>query len=241
MEARIASYLSSKEHHFKRLEATRLAFLTYFDARYAACGYFEGPIDSKEKTFEAMRISLEAWDDPWDIVQFSKSRMLPFENVDYDLAAQWRDNLHGPLYCMETRGQTALLMSEGHVFEVASFGRTWDDMVPFTPDIILATLLPYDDIIVSDGLLMHHHSKAIGPGVKRVQREFEIGLECGIVDDAEGFVRCAREINRLHREEGFDPTSFYVLNSYIDEVNARTFETCFPYETTARLRSWDAA
>ena len=241
MEVKVDSYLADKERHYERLEATRLAFLIHVNACIASCIYFEGEIDSVQRKNEAMRISLDAWESPENIMRFSELRMPLFKMADYDLAIQWRDYLYGPMCCMETHGQTALFMCEGHVLEVVSFGRPWEDMVPVTPDIVLTTLLPYDEIITFDGLLMHHNAQGEGPGLKRIQDEFESGLERGIVKDAKGFAVCARFINELRERVGLDPTSYYVLCSYVQEINARTYDTCFPYEMAAHMRSWDEA
>ena len=234
-------YLCEKDANYERLEATRLAFLEYVNARYASCVYFEGKIKDKKQAREAMRISLDAWETPDDIERFVALRPPFFKKADYDLAGQWQNYLHGPLYCMEAHGQTALFMCESRVFEVVSFGRSWNDMVPVTPDLVLATLLPFGEIIVSDGLLMHHCSKAVGPGVLRIQQEFEKGKSHGIVRDAHEFVRRTQEINDLHERIGWDPTSYYTWHQYIDEINNKTYDTCFPYEIVAKMRSWDAA
>lgn len=232
-------YLRDKDEHFKRLEYTRLAFLEYVNANCASCIYFEGRIDDDEKALEAMRISLDAWDTQKHIVNFAENSVYRRKDVDYGLAGQWRDFIHGPLHCMEVDGQTALFMCEKRVFEVVSFGRPWDEMVPYVPDVVLTTLLPYDGIIVSDGLLVHHHGEAFGPGVQRVQGEFEEGLAHGVVKDARAFAQCAREINELHNEEGFDPTSYYLYADYINQINFLTSKTCFPYRLSAFMRQWD--
>ncbi len=234
-------YLLSKDENYWRLETTRLAFLQYVNAHLASCIYFEGEIDSKEKACEAMRISLDAWETPDFIRKFGEVRSSFLQGVDYDLVEQWGDYLHGPMYCMETQGQKALFMCEGRVFEAISFGRPWDDMVPIVPDLVLATLLPYEDIIVSDGLLLHHCCEAIGPGVQRVQREFEQGLARGIIQDSSSFASNAREINDLHKRAGLDPTSYFGLCDFVEQINDLTSKTCFPYDVVAGLRSWDAA
>lgn len=234
-------YLLAKDANFRRLETTRLAFLRYVNARLASCIYFEGKIDGKETMCEAMRISLDAWETPKFIRSFGEARPLFSRGVDYDLVEQWGDYLRGPMHCMETNGQKALFMCEGRVFEVISFNRPWDDMVPIVPDLVLTTLLPFEEIIVSDGLLLRHCCEAVGPGVQRVQREFEQGLACGIIQDARSFAVQAREINELRERVGLDPTSYFVLCDFVEQINDLTSNTCFPYDVVAGLRSWDAA
>ena len=188
-----------------------------------------------------MRISLDAWDTQDHIVDFAEKSVYRRKGADYELARQWRDFIHGPLHCMEVDGQTALFMCEKRVFEVVSFGRPWDEMVPYVPDVVLTTLLPYDGIIVNDGLLVHHRCNAFGPGVQRVRCEFEDGLANGVIRDAQTFAQYAREINEWHNEEGFDPTSYYLYADYVNQINYQTSKTCFPYRLSAFMRSWDDA
>ena len=229
------------EADFNRFEVARLAFLQYTNAFYASCIYFEGWIDCEQKALEAMRISLDAWEEPMLVERFATTRPGFFEGVDYDLVDQWRDYLHCPVFCMRTFGQKALFMCESRVFEVVSLGRSWDDMVPIVPALVLTTLLPYDDIIVGDGLLMRSTGELEGPGVLRIGREFEAGKNRGIVRDAASFAQCVHEINDLHTRKGLDPTCYAMMCHFVEEINRRTSDTCFPYDVVDHVRNWDAA
>ena len=150
------------------------------------------------------------------------------------------DALHGPVVCMETHDDRALLLCEGSVFEVVSYKRSWDRMVPYVPDVILTTLLPFDDEIAFDGFLQRHTGHAEGHGVQRVQREFEEACERGIIRDSTQFVRESRRIRQLWRTVGLDPTSYAVYEEAVAQLNATLQYSCFPYELKLPVREWDA-
>jgi len=234
--------MNKKKQH-ERLTNTLNALLTFANANNATCIYFEPPINSDEVAMCAVQISHELWDNESLIGKFLTPgyRYPPYRCADKRLASQWVDALHGPVICMETHGNKALILCEGSVFEVVSFGRPWDNMVPYTPDMIVTTLLPIDNVISFDGLVLNHKCPIEGPGVQRIQREFEEGRKRGIICDSDRFAEEVRRIKNLWRTKGLDPTSYWVYSDMIDQLNELLYDTCFPYELNLPMREWGEA
>ena len=233
--------LSEKERSFRRLEDTRNALLEFANAGLCSIGMFEAPIESKEDELKALRISLDLWESPKMVEKFVARGMdRVFRNADMQLASTWIHVIQGPMVCMQADGDKALFLCEGAVFEVISFGRLWNDMVPYMPDMIYVTLLPFDDVITSGGLLVHHFCHMEGPGVQRIQREFEAAKQRGVIRGGADFVREAERIRRLREEEGLDPTSYFIFDDIVNQVNEMVWDYGFPYENTAKMRPWEA-
>ena len=231
----------SRKMKHERLTVTYEALLMYANANNATCIYFEPPVVDDDMAFRAMQIANELWDDETLVNRCLQSRLpLLRRDIDTQLLSRWVDALHGPVVCMETHDDRALLLCEGSVFEVVSYKRSWDRMVPYVPDVILTTLLPFDDEIAFDGLLLHHSCYAEGLGVQRVQNEFEKACEQGIIRDSSQFVRESRRIRNLWRTVGLDPTSYTVFEEAVAQLNDALEQSCYPYELKLPVREWDA-
>lgn len=224
-----------KDRQYERLENARNALLSFTSERLGICPRFEPPINSKERKFQAFRISLELWDNPSIIGQFIEEEGGSLSCDDLELIASWKDVLAGPMACMETCGDKALMLCEGRVFEAVSFGRTWDDMVPYAPDLLVTSLLPYGEEIVLGGFTTKHCCPMGGLGLIKLNEEYRRALNRGIIADGEQFRTVSREIRALRQSRGPDPDDWRFYTDFIDEINDLTADSCRPYNLDARL------
>lgn len=225
----------------ERFDATLQSLLQFANAHFASCVYFEPPIEDDEMALRAFRIMLDTWDNESIIREFAEIQSPVFKGVDYELAQSWSNGFVGPMVCMKTNGDHALLLCEGYVFDARSMGRSWNSMVPYTPDMVVTGLLPYEDSVIGIGLLMHHFCHMQGPGVERIRHEFEQGKKKGIISDAESFVEAAKCIKERRRTEGLDPTSYASFYDYITQMNAELAFSGFPYYPNVDVRPWTEA
>ena len=224
-----------KDKQFERLGELRDALFAFANERLDICPQFEPPIDSAEKELQAFRISLSLWDDPAIISQFVDTNGDSFSCKDLETVASWKDALAGPMYCMETYGDKALMLCEGYVFEAVSFGRTWDDMVPYAPDLVVTSLVPFDEAIALGGFTTRHYSPMAGSGLIRLNEEFRGALDRGVISDSQQFGVTSQKIRLLRQSRGIEPNSWATYMDFIDEINDLTADSCRPYETSVRL------
>ena len=213
------------------------ALRCFANALRGSCIYFEGVFDEKSK-LEAMRIDLDVWECPELIDYFVYMRNSWYRRIDYGALAEWRDNLHCPIWYMGARGNTAHFLCEGTVFEVVSHYGDWHDMLPGSPTLVLATLFPYKGHVSFCG------AEAIECPPKefdeeKIRREYEDAMKRGIVSDASAFKRRAQEINAIHVTLGLEPTYYRAFINHVKRLNKLTEDTCFPYESIVRGRGWD--
>ena len=226
----------AREDLHRRIESTRRSFLTYYNALNAPCMYFEWPVETEQQELEACRISLEAWERSENFMRFAAVRPPVFRYADYDLASQWVDHLHCPMYCMETDGDTALFLCETHIFEVRSFGERWENLIPHTPALVLATLVACDKWIASDGDVEYPLADMSESEIEAVTREFERRKAENVIWDVQEFQMCAHALTQLHERTGLDSVAFTAYSNYVEAINDATSETCFPHEITLKAR-----
>ncbi|MBP3867367.1 MAG: hypothetical protein J6D25_06105 [Eggerthellaceae bacterium] len=228
--------LEYKSRRYDRLDNMRNALLAYTNANLGTCGYFEPPIDSDQKMYRAFRISLDLWDDPSLIDGFIRAFGQDYPDNDLDVMRSWKETLSGPMFCMETYGDKALFMCDGYVFEAVSYGRQWDDMIPYTPDLVITSLLPFEGEIALGGFTTKHFSPLNGPGLMRINAEYREALDRGIIDDARRFCEASGKIRADRKKHGIEINAWSVYMECIDWINDMTEDSCFPYEATLRIR-----
>ncbi len=224
------------EGRYERLERLRNLVLEYVNARMGTCAYFSWPIDSRDKTYRALRIYLDLWDDPSMIDGFIDESGLLLPHEDLELVASWKDMLAGPMFCMETDGDRARFLCDGFAIEAVSLGRTWDDMVPYAPDLVITSLVPYEGVVVLGGFTTKHYGPMQGPGLKRITREFRKAARRNVVKTADDFIAVSRAIRWQRAHDGVDVNSWLAFMDFVDFLNEMTSDSCFPYEPTLLLR-----
>lgn len=218
------------ESQAQRYDSLVKRLLSFTNALYSSCIYFELPIDSEQKIAEALRISLDLWESPEPINCFIESFHNSLDPDTLEAACALRHSLRGPFYVFEHEGYMAHLYYEGTVFEAHSSTRTWSDMLSYCPDMIYTTLHPFEGKVMTGLFVLHHTSEIYGPGVQRLKREYEAALEKGIVSEAGQFIEIADRLNEQRRQGQLEINSAIVYEDYIHQINELTNRTCFPYE-----------
>lgn len=224
-----------KDKQFERLGEMRDALFVFANERFDICPQFELPINTAERERQAFRISLDLWDNPSTIGQFTDTKGDSFSCNDLETIASWKDVLAGPMYCMETYGDKALILCDGYVFEAVSFGRTWDDMIPYAPDLVITSLVPFEEAIALGGFTTRHYCPMVGAGLGRLNEEYRRALDRGVISDSQQFRIASQEIRLLRQSRGIEPNSWFAYMDFVDEINDLTADSCRPYETNARL------
>ena len=221
-----------------RFYGTLLPLLTYVNANVAACIYFEPPVTSRQQVREATRISLDLWEDRRYIDGFVERGPLFYQKaVDIDLAATWRDALHGPMTCVSASGRKGLFLCEGALIEAHSLVWPWSELLKSVPNTVITTLMPFEGRIVSDGFVLEGARQTVSEDARRVIDDLASEAPTPVIADVQTFIEESRRINSLRDACGLDPTCHAVAKECIDALNDELYDTCFEYEFTQKVRS----
>ena len=220
---------------FNDYQAMRLSFtlemlLEFANEKLRIFEGFELPVDSREKINQGMRISLDLWESPALVDMFTGQMKGYCDEGTYNTVCGFRHSLRGPFYVAESDAYTARLMYGGTVFEVQSAKRTWEDMVPYMPDIVYTTIVPFEGAIASDVFVIRHGCHMEGPGKARLARTYRKALEKGVVSDANQFIDVAERLNNERRQGLMEPECAQVMLDIVDQVNSGLFGVCPPYK-----------
>lgn len=222
--------MTLKQEQARRFDRTLQALLAFTNVNLASCVYFKPPIKTDEDILRGFRISLDLWESPLFVDEFLKCPTFRSFDVDFDAIKTWRHALRGPFYVERASGDTAEFLYGDTLFEVRSLRRTWDSMIPYQPDIVYTTLIPYEGMVVHDGFLLHHHSRVRGKGVKRIRRDLARARKKDVVSSAEEFMRVADTLNRERKQGLLGPSEAMVWMDYIAQINELCANSCFPYD-----------
>ena len=215
-----------------RFDMTLQRMLEFTNANLGSCIYFVPPIATAEDVKRAGRIAFDLWESPKMIDSFLEryGNVPELPGVDHDTVREWRHALRGPFFIQKAAGNTAELLYDETIFEVHSMNRMWEDLVPYQPDLIYTTLIPFDGKIVCDGFVLHHESNVQGSGVQRLQRTRATARKKGIVTTAAEFKQVADRLMEKRRQGLLEPNAAAVWMNYIAQYNELCNDSCFPYE-----------
>ena len=204
--------------------------LEYTNDKLHICDGFNLPVDSTERVYQGLRISFDVWESPAMAEAFAREMKGCCDDTTYKTISAFRHSLRGPFYIAECKGQEAWLLYEDTIFKVLASRRTWDEMVPYKPDMIYTTLHPFERNIVAGQFLLHHESPMYGPGKERLHRTYQAALEKGVVTHADEFCELADSYNEQRRLGMMEPNSGVLFMDYVESINALLETTCVPYE-----------
>lgn len=185
----------------------------FFDTMESLLGYvnlrfrvvkglsFEG-----ETALDDARISLVAqtlWNNVSVIDDFARENPDKLSPAHVQTALSWKDALMDYFTLVRYQGNgRAVLMSEAGVFAVGGLFEEVFDTVGEAPALIDATLLPFDGMIVHDGMVLAYDIEDAAHAEKAIQDEFEERCREGIVSTEDEFVARSRAYHaHMHEQE----------------------------------------
>ena len=115
------------------------------------------PITSPMDGNIAIKIADKVWDNPLIIDRYLKTRKDELTEDEQTILLSWKTHVRGK-FMLERhlkKGSILISMQDEKVYQVQGITSTWEEMFPGWPLPILieATLLPFRDVIISDGLV----------------------------------------------------------------------------------------
>ena len=129
------------------------ALLGYANERFEVVRELPLPIVDLESQSKAALVAETLWDSVGIIDDFVRENPFDLPKRFLDTALAWKDALTGSFVFMGHEGGRALLMGDEDVFAVAGIQLEPSELLDEWPDVVRATLLPFDDLIVYDGML----------------------------------------------------------------------------------------
>ena len=122
---------------------------------------------------EVMGVSDVLWADTKLIDEYLKS-VKDISDRDRDLITSWKRRIRGRFILERILKKGAILISaeDEEVYQVSGIVSAWDEMFAYArlPLIIQATLIPFEDVIISDGLIQTYNVM-IGGNMARIFKD----------------------------------------------------------------------
>lgn len=120
-------------------------------------------------TNEVKKVANRLWDEPALIDEYlalEKTQSLPEDQRA--ILASWKNCLTDTfvLERLLKKGGIFINQSETEAYQVRGIISDWDEIMPFVPIMVKATLIPWRDGIITDGLV-NAYSIYLGPGIKK--------------------------------------------------------------------------
>ena len=121
---------------------------------------------------EVVKVAEALWADPSVIDDYLKNTRDEISERDRELIRSWKRRVSGQFIVERILKKGAILLSDDKVYQVSGIMSSWDELLRFTrcPAIIEATLIPFENVIIPDGLL-HFFDVAFGPGSRELFRD----------------------------------------------------------------------
>ena len=180
------------------------ALLGYANERFEVVRELPLPIVDLESQSKAALVAETLWDSVGIIDDFVRENPFDLPKRFLDTALAWKDALTGSFVFAGHEDGRALLMGDEDVFAVAGIQLEPSELLSEWPDVVRTTLLPFDDLIVYDGML-NVLGIEFGPEVAAsAQADFKERRAKGLVRTAADFVARSRALNEAGRNRAVE-------------------------------------
>jgi len=162
------------------------------------------PIVGEDAEMKAAYVCDTMWRHPEVVEEYVRVNPNGLRKADLDAVAAWSDALVGRFTLVRFERGRAILMNEAGLFAVAGLDDDPEKRMPQCPDMVVATLLPFEGLVVSDGLMY-------GDGIPFNEAETASMRESLAAHEGEGIawtpeelLTRARAYNAKLREQEFD-------------------------------------
>ena len=180
------------------------ALLGYANERFEVVRELPLPIVDLESQSKAALVAETLWDSVGIIDDFVRENPFDLPKRFLDTALAWKDALTGSFVFMGHEGGRALLMGDEDVFAVAGIQLEPSELLDEWPDVVRATLLPFDDLIVYDGMLNVLGIEFNSEAAASAQADFKERRAKGLVRTAADFVARSRALNEAGRNRAVE-------------------------------------
>ena len=162
------------------------------------------PIVGEEAEMKAAYVCDTMWRHPGVVEEYVRLNPNGLRKADLDAIAAWKDALIGRFTLVRFERGRAILMSEAGMFAVAGLDDDPEKRLTQCPDMVIATLLPFEGVIISDGLMYGDGIPLNDEETLQMQADLAAHESEGVAWTAEEFTVLARAHNEKVREREFD-------------------------------------
>ncbi len=162
------------------------------------------PIVGEEAEMKAAYVCDSMWRHPEVVDEYVRLNPNGLRKTDLDAVAAWRDALVGRFTLVRFERGRAILMSEAGMFAVVGLDDDPEARLKQCPDMVIATLLPFEGVIISDGLMYGDGIPLNDEESLQMQADLAVHESEGVAWTADEFAVLARAYNAKVREREFD-------------------------------------
>ena len=162
--------------------------------------------DGRFNPQERAAVHEKLWADPTIIDDYIEDNPLGLPPRELAQMSRWKQRLTGPelLAGFDERGRALFSVGERRVAVQGITQDITEVIVEQPPTIIHVTLLPFDDVIVYDSLVMPMPVD-FGPGFQNMlESEAEEALSHPVVENADEFIELSKQVNAEREREDWD-------------------------------------
>ena len=162
------------------------------------------PIVGEEAEMKAAYVCDNLWRHIEVIDEYVRVNPHRLRKADLDAVAAWRDVVAGKFTLVRFERGCAILMNEAGLFAVAGLDDEPQNRMSYCPDMVLAALLPFEGIIISDGLMLGDGIPFNDQETAQMEADLKRLEPTGVAWTADEFTRRARDWRDKVREREFD-------------------------------------
>lgn len=162
------------------------------------------PIVSEEAEMKAAYVCDHLWRHTEVIDEYVRLNPRNLRKADLDAVAAWRDAIFGKFTLVRFERGRAILMGQPGIFAVAGLDEDPQKRLTCCPDMVIASLLPFEGVIISDGLMFGDNIPFNDNELKLMNEALLQHEPEGIAWTAEEFQKRARKYHEQVREREFD-------------------------------------
>ena len=162
------------------------------------------PIVGDEAEMKAAYVCDNLWRHTEVIDEYARLNPNRLRKADLDAVAAWRDVVVGKFTLVRFERGRAIMMNEAGLFAVAGLDDDPEKRMPLCPDMVIAALLPFEGVIISDGLMYGDGIPFNEAEAKQMEESLKRHEPAGIAWTADEFAQRARAYRDKVREREFD-------------------------------------
>ena len=178
--------------------------IVFANSRLNLVSDLRAPIMGEADEMKAAYVCDHMWRHTEVIDEYVRLNPNGLRKADLDAVAAWRNALVGRFTLVRFERGRAILMSEAGMFAVAGLDEDPQQRITQCPDMVIATLLPFEGIIITDGLMYGDGIPFNDAETTQMQADLAAHASEGVAWTAEEFELRARAYNDKVREQEFD-------------------------------------
>lgn len=162
------------------------------------------PIVGEEAEMKAAYVCDTMWRHPEVVEEYARLNPNGLRPNDLATVSAWTDALMGTFMLVRFERGRAILLNDAGMFAVAGLDDDPQKRMPQCPDMVVATLLAFEGVIVSDGLMYGDGIPFSEEESARMREALEAHAEEGVAWTGDELRERARVHNEKLREQEFD-------------------------------------